>query len=332
MDRWTREDPRSKRNVHQEESIIMKTRSNHPATSPSANPASAEANPPNPAIQLSDFERAFAEVESEIQAISVEYLTHITVDVRLVAVNTIARLPLIRSLSAEFAEHLPNFDLATIDRVGTCALAAAHAYIRHQMSVASPAEIAKLAAAATERRARLLADVNALVAHGLIDGAPLAGLAGAVGYRNVAYDLLMLRNMLADAWPRISTGTLLSASELEEDAAIASRLLMAAGAKSVLPVEPTDTARVRDQAFALFVRKYDQLRRAVSFVRWEQGDADEYAPSLYAGRGSRKTGTTPTTDVPPATGNTEVSPSPTPAPAVASPNASPAPGATPFAA
>jgi hypothetical protein len=312
----------------------MTTTIDVPPTAPNANAASPEANPPSGALQPSDFERAFAEVQAEIQAVPTEQLVHITVDVRWVAVNTVARLPLIKSLSADITEHLPQFDVGSIDRVGTYALAAAHAYIRHQMSVASPAEIATLAARATERRALLLADVNALVAHGVMDGAPLAELSGTVGYRNVAYDLLILRNMLADAWPRIEDGTLISAADLEEDAATASRLLMAAGAKSVLPVEPSETARVRDQAFALFVRKYDQVRRAVSFVRWDRGDADDYAPSLYAGRGSRKSDQPPTSDLPPVAGTAPATSPVAPAvtPTTTSPVPAAGPGATPFVA
>jgi hypothetical protein len=261
----------------------------------SASVPETERNP----VEPSDFERAYAEVESEILAVPTEHLVHITVDVRFVAVNTVARLPRIQSLRAEIAEHLPKFDLELLDRLGTYALAAAHAYFRNQTAAASPAEIAELSARVTERRSVLLADVKAFVAHGLIDGAPLAGLAGTIGYRNVAYDLLILRNMLVDAWSRIADKTFLTADSLEEDAAAASRLLMAAGAKAVLPLEPTETARVRDQAFALFVKKYDQVRRAVSFVRWEAGDADDYAPSLYAGRGSRKSDEAPAIDAPP---------------------------------
>lgn len=218
--------------------------------------------------------------------------------------NTLARLPRLQGLREQIAAELPRFELGALDRLGTYALAAAHAYFLNQMAVATPAELAELAALAAERRAVLLADVNAFVAHGLLDGAPLAGLAGAVGYRNVAYDLLLLRNLLVEAWPRIADKTALSPAALEQDAATASRLLMAAGTKSVVPLEPSETARVRDQAFALFVQRYDQVRRAVAFVRWQEGDADDYAPSLYAGRASRKSDEPPELDAPPATGVT----------------------------
>ncbi len=41
-----------------------------------------------------------------------------------------------------------------------------------------------------------------------------------------------------------------------------------------------------------------------AFVRWQEGDADDYAPSLYAGRASRKSDEPPELDAPPATGVT----------------------------
>jgi hypothetical protein len=35
------------------------------------------------------------------------------------------------------------------------------------------------------------------------------------------------------------------------------------------------------------VHAYDQTRRAVIYLRWNEGDADTIAPSLYKGRGGR---------------------------------------------
>ena len=46
------------------------------------------------------------------------------------------------------------------------------------------------------------------------------------------------------------------------------------------------TADMRQRAFSLFVNVYDQARRAVSHLRWNEGDVDDIAPSLYAGRNS----------------------------------------------
>ena len=53
-----------------------------------------------------------------------------------------------------------------------------------------------------------------------------------------------------------------------------------------------EAAEIRQQAFTLFVNNYDQVRRAISFLRWNEGDVDDIIPSLYAGRstGKRKNG------------------------------------------
>ncbi len=64
---------------------------------------------------------------------------------------------------------------------------------------------------------------------------------------------------------------------------------------------------MRARAFTLFSRAYDQVRRAVNVLRWDEGDADSIAPSLYAGRGGRGksaenkpgTGTATGTELPP---------------------------------
>ena len=34
--------------------------------------------------------------------------------------------------------------------------------------------------------------------------------------------------------------------------------------------------------FTLFARRYDQLRRAATYLRWEEGDADSVVPSIFA--------------------------------------------------
>ena len=63
--------------------------------------------------------------------------------------------------------------------------------------------------------------------------------------------------------------------------------MVAAGLREQGPAVVQDVARIRDQAFTLMMRAYDEVRRAVTFLRWQQGDADTIAPSLYAGRGGR---------------------------------------------
>ncbi|WP_438004954.1 hypothetical protein [Sorangium sp. So ce321] len=68
---------------------------------------------------------------------------------------------------------------------------------------------------------------------------------------------------------------------------------------------------------------YDQTRRAVSYLRWNEGDAETIAPSLYKGRGGRAASSSDTAAEPeeaaPAAGAT-----PAAAPPGAGPQATPA--------
>lgn len=47
-------------------------------------------------------------------------------------------------------------------------------------------------------------------------------------------------------------------------------------------------ADARQRTFTLLVRSYDQIRRALSYLRWNEGDVDRIAPSLWAGRGGSR--------------------------------------------
>lgn len=47
-------------------------------------------------------------------------------------------------------------------------------------------------------------------------------------------------------------------------------------------------AALRARAFSLLAWTYDQVRRALTYVRWDEADADALAPSIYTGsRGGR---------------------------------------------
>ncbi|WP_437627106.1 hypothetical protein [Sorangium sp. So ce1151] len=95
---------------------------------------------------------------------------------------------------------------------------------------------------------------------------------------------------------------------------------------------PTEAADKRARAFALLVHAYDQTRRAVAYLRWNEGDADTVAPSLYKGRGGRATASSDTAspeDEAPADTAAPASPGAAP-PVAASGTAAPAaPGAAP---
>lgn len=66
---------------------------------------------------------------------------------------------------------------------------------------------------------------------------------------------------------------------------VARQLLEAAGAKEQAPAAGIEAAEIRSKIYTQFINCYDQIRRVVTYVRWDADDIDDFAPSLFAGRG-----------------------------------------------
>jgi len=73
------------------------------------------------------------------------------------------------------------------------------------------------------------------------------------------------------------------------EAALLGPSLLVALAEEPLP-KSSDASDTRQRAFSLLVTAYDEVRRAVTFVRWAENDVDAFAPSLYAKSRKRRPG------------------------------------------
>jgi hypothetical protein len=140
---------------------------------------------------------------------------------------------------------------------------------------------------ATKQREVLFSETTTLAKRGLIDGQRLKDLKGPVGYRNVAFDLLALVAIFRETWNALTGKTGISMEELEKAEVMADELLGAVAERELGQVV-ADAADNRQRAFTLFVNAYDQVRRAVLFLRHDEDDADTIIPSLYAGRSNRR--------------------------------------------
>ncbi|HEX4334524.1 MAG TPA: hypothetical protein VH062_01350 [Polyangiaceae bacterium] len=76
---------------------------------------------------------------------------------------------------------------------------------------------------------------------------------------------------------------------------------------------------LRTRAFTLFVNAYDQVRRAVSYLRWDDDDAGTVAPSLYVRRGNGKK-KPDLLALPPFPAPVPIEPVPSPSPSLAPPS------------
>ena len=91
---------------------------------------------------------------------------------------------------------------------------------------------------------------------------------------------------LRRAWPKIAGNTAIKLADLEEANALADALITAVGVRDQSPAVVAEAVRMCSRAFALTLRYYEDVRRAITYIRAPHGDAEQLAPSLYANRGN----------------------------------------------
>ncbi|WP_437631633.1 hypothetical protein [Sorangium sp. So ce854] len=210
---------------------------------------------------------------------------------------------------------------ARLDPWQTRALAAWYAHLLSLSSGDVESAVKPLLAEAAPLRENLLGDAEALARRGLLDAATVADIRAGQGHIDMANDLVALSALFSASWPDIAGKTAATEEEVKRAGEVGPQLLAALGVmEHGKGPGPTEAADKRARAFALLVHAYDQIRRAVAFLRWDEGDADEIAPSQYKGRTGRATSSTETTAAPADETPAEPTASPgTPAPVTPAP-------------
>jgi hypothetical protein len=246
-----------------------------------------------------EFVSGYRQVEAEIHAVPESELLHLNLDIPSAVATVLGALPEIQELHDEMA-GLSGFDIARISRLRTYAWALGHAHAMHRAAIAPPDSVAELAERAADLREILHADATALAKRGHLEEASVAKLKSGLGYKNLAIDLVGLVGLFRDHWDGISSKTAVEPAELEEAGQLAQRLITTVGLREQAPAVIEAASLTRQKAFTLLAKAYDDARRAVTFLRWHEGDVDSIAPSLYAGRGGRKKAATLATPAPQA--------------------------------
>ena len=133
-------------------------------------------------------------------------------------------------------------------------------------------------------RELLLSDVTALGKRKILDAKRLDEIKGAVGYKNIAYDVTLLCSMLRAHWPAVVGKSAVQLEEIDHAEHLARQLVTAVGERDQALAVATEASDMRQRCFTLFMKAYAQVRRAVVYLRYEEGDADSFVPSLYLGR------------------------------------------------
>jgi hypothetical protein len=278
---------------------------------------------------LHRYQEAFDRALPASQALDAKALTIINIDVPSAVTLTVGKLPGIMALRDQ-AQALPGFDVSAFDQLETYTLAIGQAHSTYMRSSASPEAIVALNEKGMQLRTTLYTDAVALVTRKLLSGDRIKEFKANIGYKNLAFDLMALAGLLRSKWDEISSRTAITTDELDQAELISDQLISAVGTREDVPADVAAVSLQRQRNFTLFLKAYDQVRRAVTFLRWNEDDSDHIAPSLYSGRGNsnaRKKSDAappaagePATGAPAATGATATGSQPLPvAPAEAGP-------------
>ncbi|WP_437319748.1 hypothetical protein [Sorangium sp. So ce385] len=242
---------------------------------------------------------AFDKALPEIEALRPDRLIPLNLDVPRVVSQVLGVLPGLRALRPAVAEHLPTFDITLLDRLETYALAAWYAHLLWLATGDAESAVKPLLAEAAPLRENLLGDAEALARRGLLDAEAVADIRAGQGHIDTANDLVALSALFSASWSEIAGRTAATEEEVKRAGEVGPQLLAALGIREHgKGPGPTEAADKRARAFSLLVHAYDQVRRAVAYLRWDEEDADVIAPSLYKGRTGRAT---PSTDTDTAT-------------------------------
>jgi hypothetical protein len=192
------------------------------------------------------------------------------------------------SLRSQLRERLNDFDVTNLDKLETYALALTQAHsVCCGVEDKSP-ELQRLSGEAQALRERLLGDLLVLVKRGFVSSATLKGLRGPNGHRNIASDILVIANVLRSAWTGIAGKTAVTEDELLHAEALGDAMLAIVGKRNQFTALGIQSSEERQRAYTLFMRAYNEVRSAITYLRRNCGDADSIAPSVYRRRNPRR--------------------------------------------
>jgi hypothetical protein len=232
------------------------------------------------------FREAHETTRPEFEALPDDQLIQINVPIPNAVTSVLGAIPEMRTMRTRLKDELTKFDIVAFDKLERYTLAAAHAHTLFLAASMPPEVVSELAEQCLGLCGTFRTDVEALVRRKLIDGVLLKKLNGTVGYRDVAFDLFTLVQILRANWEKIEGKTALTLPELNQAEVLADRLTTAVGLREQAPTPVGSAAANRHRAFSLFMRTYNEARRAIAYLAPDE--VDQIAPTLHVPRGPAK--------------------------------------------
>jgi len=229
----------------------------------------------------------YARLQRKYEVIPAEQLISVNAEVTPVVSTVSAAATRLVEISAEILQ-LPGYSADDIPELHDCADGLDFAESQYRTSLKSMNELSDCAQEATDTRDKFVVDLRNSAVHAVIDEGYLKEFSGGPGYTAMINDIRLLLGLYRNHWQDLSGKTCRTLEELDRAEGLIHHMEHLIGLKSLGTAGLTHVAEMRNRAFTYLIKRYDRMCRAVTFVRWDQGDADKFAPSLYANRGSRK--------------------------------------------
>jgi hypothetical protein len=228
---------------------------------------------------------ALARLKPEMAALEEEELLPVNFEIPAGVALVLGNLGEIRAFREAIAREMVGFDLGRFDKLETYTLALNEAHAGYKVATEPSDALDQVVAEGERLRDVLRAEANALELRGLLDGKKLREVGGGAGRKNLALDLTLLYKAMDDSWPALEGKARVTRQELETAARIGQYIVRVVGMREQGTQAIAAATDTRSRIYTLFVLAYDDARRAIHFLRWKEGDADEIAPSLYSTRG-----------------------------------------------
>jgi hypothetical protein len=233
---------------------------------------------------LEEAELALQRIEPQLVTVDARTLSPMNTDVVVAASTVLGVLGRILELREAIA-LLPFFDMRSVDSLSDYAKGAWFAYVGNQ-PLSPSRDDAQVAEEVTRLRAKFLNWGIACAADGVFDPGAIAKIREGSGYRDSAGDLVALVLMFREHWDRVKNMTGITSDDLARGAQLgaAAFAIISRRDNQLGPIQAESALRAR-RAWTLLDRAYTQCRRAIAYLRFDEGDVDLIAPNLRRNRG-----------------------------------------------
>lgn len=220
----------------------------------------------------------YQRVQAEIEAVSPDDLEAINIGVGVVLHTVLGAFPNVIGLREELMKQ-GSFDVRNLDKLRDYALALGHLHNKYRRARSTPVPLLKELFTIREH---FHAEAHALVVVGTLDGASVNQYKSGNNHQGLALDVIGLVELFLENWSAVQGR--IERAKLERARLVGNQLLAALAVRDLGPSEMSELNLLRQKAYTLTLRAYNEVRHAVNFVRRKEKDVESLCPSLHSGR------------------------------------------------